>query len=221
MISVVIPVGPYPANVKWLQEALDSVLTQTQRPEQVLLINDGHVDLSQYMCKSVREWCPPWRSGVAHSFNFGVALAETPLVLMMGSDDILKPECIERILDAYTANHSQDAYYWLDVEYMSTGNKQSIPCNAAAVTKGLWNKTGGIPIEAACGAGDAALLSIMMVHMPKLIKWVPSDEPLYVYRDHPDTDTIHRGAWHQLIIDVRDLVTREWNGKVSNSVAHS
>lgn len=40
MISVVIPVGPYESNKKWLRECLDSVTKQTIQAE-IILIDDG------------------------------------------------------------------------------------------------------------------------------------------------------------------------------------
>lgn len=212
MIDVVIPVGPYPSNRKWLHECLDSVRRQTFAASHILIIDDGG-DLPLTECElggDVRIYRNPWRSGVAHSFNFGVAQAPAECILMMGSDDTLEPECLEACWDAYNSHGCAAAYYWLDVHYMNSNQDQSIYCNAAMVTKRLWHMTGGIPIEAACGAGDAALLSIMMVHMPERIIRVPTDKPLYNYRDHTETDTIRRAAWGGVIIDIRNLVTLQW-----------
>lgn len=203
-----IPVGPSSANQRWLQDAIDSVYLQTYQVDEILLIDDM-ANLS-IQGPRIRVHRNPWHSGVAHSFNFGVALAENDLVLMMGSDDLLEPECIEACLATYHAIGRLDRYYWLDVQYMSNGEAQSIACNAAMVTKGLWRKTGGIPIESACGAGDAALLSCLLAHKPQWMHRVQTDKPLYKYRDHAETDTIRRSSWMGIVVQIRNLVTEEW-----------
>ena len=95
-ITVVIPVGPHPANIAWLGEALESIALQSVWPEEILLIQDRET-LEIFEPTSgppVRIWKAPWRLGVAHAFNFGVALANTQLILMMGSDDRLLPDCL-------------------------------------------------------------------------------------------------------------------------------
>lgn len=215
MIDVVIPVGPSEANVRWLPDAIQSIKAQTMPAAHIILVDDGarlyERDVIQYD-PSILVFENCWRSGVTHSFNFGVAQAVSECALMMGSDDTLEPECLERCWHSYLAHGMMTAYYWLDVHYMISGKDQAVHCNAAMVTKELWNMTGGLPIEAACGAGDAALLSIMMVHMPdRLIRVQQHGErPLYNYRDHSETDTMSRKRWHQLIIDIRNLVTEEW-----------
>lgn len=215
MIDVTIPVGPSAANRRWLKDALDSVRAQTMRAAHIILIDDSEGTGAEGITEveygsDVRIYANPWRSGVAHSFNYGVALAPSECVLMMGSDDLLEPTCLEACWSTYNEHDKAAAYYWLDVHYMNRDVDQSIACNAAMTTKKLWKMTGGIPIEAACGAGDAALLSIMMVNMPERMIRVKTDKPLYLYRDHPETDTVRRSRWHQIIIDVRGLVTDEW-----------
>lgn len=215
MIDVVIPVGPHPSNRRWLREALDSVRLQTMRPAHIVVIDDSapqdHLALTE--CEigaDVQIHRNFWRSGVAHSFNYGVALAPSECVLMMGSDDLLKPECLEACWECYERHNRAAAYYWLDVKYINSGQEQSIACNAAMVTKGLWRMTGGLPVESASGACDAALLSIMMVHMPERMVRVKTREPLYLYRDHSETDTLRHSDWQSVIITTRDLVTRQW-----------
>lgn len=213
-ITVVIPVGPYETNSKWLPEALRSAGDQTLKPREILIIEDGfdfqagHYNEGAYY--HTREWRAPWHIGVGAAFNFGVALAKTECVFMLGSDDMLEPECLQACMKHYEAVGRRDAYYWVPVKYMSDGHEQYTPCNAAMVTKGLWHTTGGFPVEAST-APDAALLSIMMVHMPELI--IRACAPaLYNYRDHQDTDTKQHGAWHasNVIVETRNLLTKEW-----------
>jgi hypothetical protein len=80
------------------------------------------------------------------------------------------------------------------------------------VTKGLWHKTGGFPVETAVGAPDAAFISILLAHkeLPQPIVVDPT-EPLYWYRVHGETDTAMRGdGWQGPIGVVRGLLTEQW-----------
>lgn len=215
-ISVVIPVGPSEANKRWLAECLDSVRAQTHQAAQILLIDDqagltpydvvGHADI----------WRTPWLSGVAHSFNFGVALASEWLVVLLGSDDLLAPHALADL--AATWDHVKDplGYYGMKVKYIDNREEQDIPCGGAMVTKDLWRHTGGFPVQAAVGASDTMLLSIMMGNSPAAgniyrVPVINGDGPHYLYRRHPDTDTaVNYSRFESEITTIRDRLTRDW-----------
>lgn len=210
MITVVIPVGPYPANKRWLEEALLSVKKQTHKPDEILLIDDM-ADLSDvYLGSICTVWRSPWRLGVAHAFNFGVALARNDLVFLMGSDDTLEPTCLERCYKEWQSNNKQDAYYYTGITYMDDDEKQDLACGYALVTKGLWRKTGGFPVESAVGAPDAAFISILMVHHTGSLIKVAGGAPLVNYRRHNESDTAGRGPWQGAILETRDVLTSTW-----------
>lgn len=215
IVTVGIPVGPDAQACRWLREALQSVAAQTVRPE-VLLVDDMH-DLGMRGCNlgenpgvNVRMWRAPWRMGVAHAFNLCVALAETPLVLMMGADDMLASDAVERAIATYQQTDPfvrDSTYYALPLRYMDTGEIQNQPCNAAVVPRALWQKTGGFPVESASGAPDAAFLSMIWNSQEFRIQLVDCDHPLYHYRRHDGTDTAKRGPWQGVILETRNLVT--------------
>lgn len=210
MISVCIPVGPFKGNKDWLTECLDSVVDQTILPEQIILIDDGAQIpknvRKDYTCKI---WKAPWHIGISHAFNFGVMLAPTECVFMLGSDDTLEPTCLEECWNAYLANEKKDAYYSVTIKYMDTGELQPAPCNAAMVTKGLWRLTGGFPIETAIGMGDSTLLSIILAN--KLPGYsVAIDTPLYNYRRHPDIHTFKLQGWWHITNLIRGKLTEDW-----------
>ncbi len=211
-ITVTIPVGPSASNRQWLGEAIDSVREQTHPATQILLIDDqAHIKPNAYG-PGITIWPTPWLSGVAHAFNFGVALARTELVVMLGSDDMLEPWALEDAAAAWEAKPDPLGYYSFDLKYMDNGDTQSIACNAAMVTKTLWRHTGGFPVQSAIGAPDAALLSILMVH-PEAgsIRRIKSSEPPYLYRRHDGTDTrTNYYRFERAILYVRDVLTRDW-----------
>lgn len=208
MISVVIPVGPYSANRRWLDEAIASVYAQTRQPEEVLIIDDM-AGLPEFYY-GTHVWYSPWRLGVAHAFNFGVALARNDLVFLMGSDDILEPDCLQKCYERWLENQKQDAYYYTGIRYSDNGELQDLPCGYALVTKGLWRDTGGFPVESAVGAPDAAFVSILMVHHKNSLVMVSDGKPLVTYRRHNESDTAGRGPWQGAILETRDVLTTMW-----------
>jgi glycosyltransferase involved in cell wall biosynthesis len=208
-ITVAIPVGPHPSNTRWLDECLASIEAQTIQPAEILLIDDG-ANLDQAAVPlNVRIYKAPWKLGVAHAFNFGVALAQTDLVLMLGSDDKLLPNCLDKCWAAWQRIKDIHGYYFCGVRYMDGRPDQNLPCNAAMVHKELWNLTGGFPIEGSVGACDTMLISMMMAAEGKLGSlYSVSDEPLYLYRVHPESDTeLRRGEWHGIVATIRNILT--------------
>lgn len=219
MITVVIPVGPDPVYKEFLTTAIESVREQTVPPSELLIIDDqAHLDAGPSKLATAhgrvidrRVWQTPWLSGVAHSFNFGVALARNDLVFMLGSDDRLEPHCLEDCLRAYEANQGKAAYYWVDVQY-SDGEQQRLACNAAMVHKDMWRSSGGFPVESAVGPCDTMLISILMTHGDAgVMVHVESDKPPYWYRRHDRTYSRVRGSkFGGVHGPIRDKVTELW-----------
>lgn len=237
-ISVCIPVGPYPSNKRWLQECLDSVIAQSIPPNEIILIDDGAqldkldwlgVWPSEYSQWSVTHteygedetgcyptiYKMPWRTGVSHAFNYGIALSTEPCVFMLGSDDTLEPECLEKCLQAWLKMDKKDGYYSVPIQYMNDPlGIQTAPCNAAMITKGFFHRTGGFPIQTAIGRGDSALLSICLKHnLP--VYWVghitgQDDKPLYNYRVHEGFWTAQAGRYHDELISIVNKLTEDY-----------
>lgn len=213
-ISVVIPVGPLPSHKKYLDECVESVLNQTVKPECIVFVDDmANLLIEKYESSiPVKVWNAPWRLGVASAFNIGVMVSPTECSFMLGADDTLEPDCIERCVDAYQRSKQRDStYFWTGVRYMDGSGDQYLPCHAAMVTKSLWRRCGGFPPETSVGAPDAALISIFMVHKDSgSYDCVDHTKPLYNYRRHQDTDTAGRGLWQGAILDSRNILAQTW-----------
>lgn len=222
-ISVVIPVGPFESNKRWLRECMDSIIVQTLQPSDVVLIDDGaELNNLEWLWNQglfntlvLRPCIMPWRTGISHAFNYGVALADSECVFMLGSDDTLEPQCLEKCLEAYNKNTQLNAYYSVPIRYIDDLTIQTAPCNAAMVTKEFWKQTGGFPIETAIGIGDSTFLSICLRHnLP--VRWVGEDVgqpevPLYNYRRHPDIHTYKLGPWWGVVDSIRNIATEQWD----------
>lgn len=209
MITVIIPVGPNPSNKRWLDECIDSVKNQTRLADEILIIDDmAHLEECG---PGITVWKSPWLLGVPNAFNFGVALAKHELVVMLGSDDRLESEALEKLQDTFKNNNMKDGYYHFTIKYSNDDEIQDLPNNCAAVTKGLWNMTGGFPPEASVGACDHIFISMMIKNHSKLMIPVAKGNPLYWYRRHQESDTGTRSnAYLGCIATVRDVFTNNW-----------
>lgn len=202
------PVGPFKFYKDYLQEAIDSVKNQTLKATEILLIDDM-ADVPE--SPDYRVWRCPWRLGIPSVSNLGIALAKTEHVFQMSCDDIMRPDCLQLCWNTWQKIKDPLGYYWVDVEY-STGEKQSLPCGHAMVTKTLWKHCGGFPPETAVGGCDSALISILMYHKGKAgnLYHVNSSRPPYWHREHDNQYTKNQNAHLSSIMDVRDTMTKRW-----------
>jgi glycosyltransferase involved in cell wall biosynthesis len=226
-ITIVVPVGPQPEYKQYLRECIDSVAIQMLPEDQIILIDDKAALSYEHYGKTLKWKENPtkawkgwpwtiykndWLLGCADSWNRGVALAQNDLVLLMGSDDKLLPGALDALREAYEENESKAAWYNLTIQ-IDEGPDTGIHTvfnNAAAVTKELWNLTGGFP-PSGFAAPDALLISIMMVHMSDRLIQVKEGTPLYWCRVHDAQDTQRMAAplsWE--VIQIRNLETARW-----------
>jgi hypothetical protein len=136
------------------------------------------------------------------------------LIFMIGSDDKMLPECLEKCLQSYEDKQIEG---WYGVTYqIESGAVSSIPNNTCMVTKKLWKALGGFPPSAGVAACDALALSIMMVHMPERILHVPSEGPLCWLREGDYQDTRKNMAFFansHVVETIRGMETERWTPK--------
>lgn len=133
-------------------------------------------------------WPTPWLLGFAAAFNCGMQLALTDLVMYLGSDDKLYPDCVADCVEAYTLNNKEDAWYAVSYDVENERGVHTIPNNCAMTTKGFWRWSGGFPPSAFAGP-DALLLSRLLKHAPEKIIMVKPGKANYFNRSHADQDT--------------------------------
>lgn len=108
-VSVVIPCFNYG---RFLKPCLDSVACQTLKPIETLIIDDGSTDphtlsilhdLAQTGSKIIRQA----NRGVAAARNTGIRHAQGEYVYFLDADDVLFPECLEKL--SGMLEHNADA----------------------------------------------------------------------------------------------------------------
>lgn len=227
-ISVILPVGPFSDDAKWLSQAVASIEAQTLRPSELIIIDDGSwCDVSKRAIIDAAVRSPiyidrrivtnPWRLGCAASWNIGIGLAKSQFCFMMGADDTLEPDCLRQCYMEYSGRRDEYGYYFVTLKYFSDGLEipyelETQPCNAAMVSRELWFRLGGFTPEMGLGAPDAAMISIMLAHGRKAGSIYPvlPGTPLYNVRMHPGRDTSRQGRYHDVIITVRNRLTEDW-----------
>lgn len=96
LVSVVIP---FYANLEWLIEAVDSVLEQTYKNLEIIVINDGsHENVDTFMFKYREKIVYYFKEngGSGSARNYGIDIAKGKYIAFLDSDDLWLPEKLER-----------------------------------------------------------------------------------------------------------------------------
>ena len=109
-VSVVIPV--YQVE-PWLRECLDSVISQTYRNLEIILVDDGSEDGGGKICDEYAREDPRIRvvhqsnGGLGYARNTGMDLASGKYIIFLDSDDYWQPETVEELCRTAEAGQLQ------------------------------------------------------------------------------------------------------------------
>jgi glycosyltransferase involved in cell wall biosynthesis len=119
IITVLMPVYN---GEKYLSEAIESILNQTYKSFEFLIINDGSTDKSEEIILSYNDsrikLVTQENRGISNALNTGLKYASGKYIVRMDADDISHPERIEK---QYTFMKNNPEYILLgsDVNYMT------------------------------------------------------------------------------------------------------
>jgi glycosyltransferase involved in cell wall biosynthesis len=107
LVSVIMPVlnaGPF------LKESIDSVLSQSFRQFELIIVDNGSTDGSKECAESFSDTriqvLTELRRGTAHAINTGIAASRAELLAIMDADDIASPERLA-VQVAYMREHPE------------------------------------------------------------------------------------------------------------------
>ncbi len=102
-ISVIIPVYN---SEKYLAEAIDSVLAQTCREFELIIIDDGSTDRSREIATSYPNvnYVYQQNKGVAAARNRGIQIATSEYLAFLDADDLWLPGKLAMQMEAFTSN---------------------------------------------------------------------------------------------------------------------
>lgn len=156
----------------------------------------------------------PWLLGVVSAFNLGVSLAKTEWVLQLGSDDTLDSRALEFAVE--TINKVGDPLGLYNFSCLTKENGEDRVVNwynhANVVSRSLWNKVGGLNPLTVTGGMDAALISVMMYHLPHHLHKIKDGVPLYKVRSHENNYTLESASrFGDFMVMLRNILTEEWS----------
>lgn len=112
LISVIVPIY----NVeKYLDKCLDSILGQTYKNIEVILVNDGSSDNSEAICLAYASkdnrivYYKKENGGLSDARNFGLDKMRGKYVTFVDSDDYLAPQFLEKLYNAIKKYDAQVA----------------------------------------------------------------------------------------------------------------
>ena len=123
LVSIIIPVY----NVeKFLPQCLDSVVNQTYKNIEVILLNDGSPDSSDTICRDYANlyhqinYIKRETAGASATRNYGIGIAKGDYIFFLDSDDYLKEDCIANMVDAAMSGQLVATGYMIDDETSRT-----------------------------------------------------------------------------------------------------
>ncbi|MBT5855924.1 glycosyltransferase family 2 protein [bacterium] len=130
-ISIIIPCYNSEA---YIIETLESVLAQTESSWECLVVNDGSTDRSQELIETFQHAYPEANIQLINQSNMkmsaarnnGIELAKGEWILPFDSDDILRPDALEKLLECQSDHPDVDI---ITANYQYFGNSTHIkPC---------------------------------------------------------------------------------------------
>ncbi|MDP1853777.1 MAG: glycosyltransferase [Candidatus Omnitrophota bacterium] len=198
MISVIIPTYN---RAQYICETIDSVLAQTYKDYEIIVVDDGSTDntkelLAKYNGKI--QYVYKTNSGVSAARNLGINLSKGEYLAFLDSDDMWLPEKLEKQMGAINEDSIgliHTAKYMIDAKGKLTGDvRPRYPaknlddllnnyhiCMSVLVKKDLVKKAGMFD-ETISGSEDKDL----WIRIAKIAKIKFIDDPLIKYRVHSD-----------------------------------
>ena len=219
MISIIIPV--YNAEL-YLRDCIDSILSQSFKHFELLLIDDGSKDNSgaicdEYALKDSRVMASHYKNqGVSVARNLGLKNAHGEWIMFVDADDYLLPHSIKSLYQAATDNHADFVYGNTirrdgikDKHIISNLKDQSwINDYGTLAHYGLWGclfkseiiKTRNVFFVEGQAYGEDMIFKLMYLKYVSNITTIAA--PVYIYRVNPSSVTKStnkiRSSHHQL-----------------------
>lgn len=195
LISVVIPCYN---QAEYLPETLDSLIAQSYSNWEGIIVNDGSPDNTEEVALSYLEkdkrlkYVVKENGGLSSARNYGIECALGEFILPLDSDDIIKPDYIEKAIEAFEKNPRLKLVYCLGYcfgvttglwdlvykDYESLLVRNSIFCSAI-YRKSDWKQINGYDEQMRKGFEDWEFF-IRLLNEDSMVYQIPI--PLFYYR---------------------------------------
>lgn len=150
LVTVVIPVYN---GANYLSNAINSVLGQTYKNHEIIVINDGSTDngktklIAESFAKKIRYY-EKQNGGVYSALNMGIKLMKGDLFLWLSHDDLIAPAMLEEHIKVRNENvtYGQFITYNFHQSIDENGNLKNKPIEFYDFTKLLFYLTHSFPV---------------------------------------------------------------------------
>ena len=107
-VSIIVPV--YNTG-KYLKKCINSLINQTEKDIEIILLNDGSTDNSEDIIKSYKDkrikYIKKENTGIGSVRNLGIKESKGQYLMFIDSDDYIKLDCVEKLYN-YAVNNNSD-----------------------------------------------------------------------------------------------------------------
>jgi len=100
---------------KWIEQCIESILAQTDKDFNLLIVNDGSTDGTEQIIKSFSDvrirYIYQEHKNFAVGANKAISLVETEFLVFIGSDDFLASDYLEKMINATVGFPDIDYFY--------------------------------------------------------------------------------------------------------------
>lgn len=150
-VSVIIPMYNYG---QYLDEAIQSVLSQSVKPHEIVCVSDGAIDNSVEIARKYPVTVLEKKNGgLASARNFGIKYAKGKYMMSFDSDDIMRHDCIKEHLKLANDNTivtcglmafgSETYTARPEIASLELLMKRNVIYSNSLFPKTLWEKIGG------------------------------------------------------------------------------
>jgi glycosyltransferase involved in cell wall biosynthesis len=207
LVSVVIPAYN---NAQYVTQAVDSALTQTYSPVEIIVVDDGSTDNTAELLAGYRERISFVRQenrGPAGARNAGIRQARGELLAFLDSDDLWFPEKLERQVPVFLKNPRVGVVHsdWLRLDRGADGYRPSTrphhECNGNCYHRLFFDNcvhTSTAVLAQACvdkvGLFDEGIRGCedydLWIRVSRYYEFAYVAQPLAVYRKHSTNITL-------------------------------
>lgn len=216
LISVIIPVYN---QEQYLEQCLDSVINQTYKNLEIIIVDDGSTDYSSKICKYYEKldkrikYYYKENSGCGETRNYGLDRANGEFIYFLDSDDYIAPEMIKTLANSINESDSfvgitQFFYVRDTIEILKRDKEEQKLLKTPAVWARMFRKEiidkSNIRFSSAQIGEDLEFVSKLLIYNNKCT--YIDCEPLYYYRRHNSSLTKQSNINWLSILDVLESI---------------
>ena len=126
-ISIVVPI--YNAEA-YLNKCIDSLINQTKKNIEIILVNDGSTDKSEEIIKSYKDkrikYYKNKNKGIGYTRNFGIDKSNSKYIMFLDSDDYLDVNACEKLFNKIEKDSSDVVVSDFIITHNGTEKKEVI-----------------------------------------------------------------------------------------------